>query len=169
MTHNSSSSTFSLGITIALIILIIDQFSKYWLMNIYALPMRGTVEMLPFFNLVTVWNTGVSFGMLNQLGTSNANILIAFAGGLTVTLSVWLYRTQHMFLARALGLIIGGAVANIIDRIRFGAVFDFIDIHAYGYHWPAFNVADAAICVGVVLILVDGFLCTDNTDSSSPS
>lgn len=125
------------------------------------------VEILPFFNLATVWNSGVSFGMFSRMGADNATVLVAFAAGLTTVLIVWLRRTQHSFLARGIGLVIGGAIGNIIDRVRFGAVFDFIDVHAYGYHWPAFNIADAAICIGVGLILLDGFLCND-TPSSSP-
>lgn len=160
---------FAYGIIIALTVLAMDQMLKFWLMIHYALPMRGTVEILPFFNLVAVWNTGISFGMLNEMGASNSSILIVFAAALTTTLLVWLYRTQQRFLARAIGMVVGGAVGNIIDRIRFGGVFDFIDIHLYDYHWPAFNIADAAICIGVILILIDGFLCNNSTHSSSRS
>lgn len=150
---------FAFGIIVALATLIVDQFTKYWMMEIYALPMRGAVEVLPFFNLVTVWNTGISFGMFSR--GDNALALTGLAVGLTTVLLVWLSRTEHSFLARGIGLVIGGAVGNIIDRVRFGAVFDFLDFHALGYHWPAFNVADAAICIGVIIILLDGFLCKD--------
>lgn len=154
---------FAFGIITALATLIVDQVSKHWLLYEYTLPLRRQVEVLPFLNLVTVWNRGVSFGMLQQLGASNAMVLVALGAGLTVMLLVWLWRTNHRFLARALGLVIGGAAGNIVDRVRFGAVFDFIDIHLYGYHWPAFNVADAAICIGVCLILLDGFVCKKST------
>ena len=156
---------FAFGIIIALATLILDQFSKYWLIQTYALHLREPVEMTSFFNLVVVWNTGISFGMFSSLGINNAHMLIIFAALLTTVLLVWLWRTSDSFLARGIGLVIGGAIGNIIDRIHFGAVFDFIDIHAYGWHWPALNIADMAICIGVVIILIDGFLC----DRSSPS
>lgn len=160
---------FAYGIIIALITLALDQYSKYWMMVEYALPARGTVEITSFFNLVTVWNTGVSFGMFNEMGADNATILIVFAAVLTAVLLGWLWRAQHRLLAGALGLVVGGALGNIIDRVQYGAVFDFLDIHAMGYHWPAFNIADAAICVGVGLILLDGFICNDSTSPSQPS
>lgn len=148
------------GIIVALAVVIIDQVSKYWLLYNYMLPKRDPVEITPFFNLVEVWNPGISFGMLTQFGLDNKTALIAIACGLIVMLVSWLNKVKHPFLARAIGLIIGGAVGNIIDRARLGAVFDFIDIHAYGYHWPAFNIADAAISIGVILIIFDSiYLC----------
>lgn len=155
---------FAYGIIIALTIVTLDQISKWWLLHVYHLPERGIVEILPFFNLVTVKNYGVSFGMLQQFGVENRTVMIALTVGITVSILVWLSHTTHRFLARGLGLVIGGATGNIIDRWRFGAVFDFLDFHIKGWHWPAFNVADAAICIGVLLILCDSFLC-----KSSPS
>ena len=146
------------GTVVALAIIILDQISKWWLMSQYQLPLHAPVELLPFLNLVVVFNHGISFGMLSDVGLSNANILIIITSFITAFLFGWLKKADHVFLARALGLVIGGAIGNIIDRFRFGAVFDFVDVHAMGYHWPAFNVADASICIGVFLLLIDG-LC----------
>jgi signal peptidase II len=154
---------FVYGIIVALTIIILDQLSKWWLISSYQLIERGLVEITPFFNLVVVYNHGVSFGMLRDFGVDNRMIMIALTSGLTVGILVWLWRTKHAFLARGLGLVIGGAIGNIIDRIRFGAVFDFLDFHFMGWHWPAFNIADSAIFIGVCLILLDSFLC--NTTS----
>lgn len=150
------------GLIVALTVLIVDQVSKWWLLTHYQLSLHAPVELLPFVNLVEVYNSGISFGMLSQFGMSSATWLIAVAIFITTALCVWLSKVEHVFLARAIGLVIGGAVANIVDRYRFGAVFDFIDVHAAGWHWPAFNVADSAICIGVILMVVDG-LCRKET------
>jgi signal peptidase II len=108
------------------------------------LPRVAGVEVTPFFNLVTVWNFGVSFGMFNRGSDEAAWVFALIAAAITAVL-----------VTVALGSVIGGAVGNVIDRLRFGAVFDFLDVHAAGWHWPAFNVADAAIAVGVGLLLLD--------------
>lgn len=130
-----------------------DQASKAWMLEVVLDPPR-TIEMLPFFNLVTVWNRGISFGLLASDTPWAAWALGAAALAIAGGLCVWLYRTQNPAEAVALGLIIGGAVGNVIDRIRLGAVFDFLDFHAFGYHWPAFNIADAAITCGAVFLVV---------------
>ena len=101
------------------------------------------------------WNRGVSFGMFNTASPYNAWVLSAIALGIVAALAVWLRRAGRPFLAAAIGLVMGGALGNVVDRLRFGAVFDFLDLHAVGYHWPAFNVADSAITVGAVLLVVD--------------
>jgi len=85
-------------------------------------------------------------------------LLSGLAGAVVVALVFWLRRVDHPLPGIALGLIIGGALGNVLDRVRYGAVVDFLDVHALGYHWPAFNVADSAICVGAALLLVDGLL-----------
>lgn len=155
-----------LGIFVACITLALDQYSKYWLLEVYGMLERQQVAVFPGFNLVAVWNYGVSFGMFHSLGLDNANILIIFAALLTLVLMVWLVRAKQRFLSIALGLVIGGALGNIIDRARFGAVFDFLDVYIGAMHWPAFNIADSAICIGVCFILIDSFLCnTKKTDS----
>ncbi len=145
-----------LGLAVALLILIADQVSKYFLLDLMQQNPQGIV-ITPFFNLVLVWNTGVSFGLFQEDSTTRSWTLIGLAVAMLVWLLVWLWRAQGRLVAAALGLIIGGAIGNIIDRYRFGAVFDFLDFHVFGWHWPAFNVADSAIVVGVCLLLLDGF------------
>jgi signal peptidase II len=107
---------------------------------------------------VRVWNTGVSFGLFGSAGASAAWVLSGLALAVVIGLTVWLSRTAEKPAAIGLGLVIGGALGNVVDRIRFGAVFDFLDFHAFGVHWPAFNIADAAIVVGAAVLLVDGLL-----------
>ena len=119
------------------------------------LPRVAGVEVTSFFNLVTVWNFGVSFGMFNRGSDEAAWVFAAIAAAITAVLIAWLRRAPNLLVTVALGSAIGGAVGNVIDRLRFGAVFDFLDVHAAGWHWPAFNVADAAIAVGVGLLLLD--------------
>lgn len=145
------------GLLIAIATLVADQVSKLYFLDLMQQNPAGIV-VTPFFNLVMVWNTGVSFGLFQEDSTFRSWTLIAVALGVLVWLGLWLWRTRTRMAAISLGLIIGGAIGNVIDRLRFGAVFDFLDFHAFGQHWPAFNVADSAIVVGVVLLVLDGFL-----------
>ncbi len=109
----------------------------------------------PFLNLVTVWNRGVSFGFLAGHDEARVYFLVGMALALIAVLAVWLMRAQNRLLVIALSLIIGGALGNIIDRLRFGAVADFIDFHIGAWHYPAFNGADSFIVLGVCLIILD--------------
>jgi signal peptidase II len=143
-----------LGLGIAGLIVVLDQLSKWAILTLLDDP----VAVTPFFNLVVAWNRGVSFGMFDSASALGPWLLSGLALVVVVALLFWLRRADHPFVAVALGLIIGGALGNVIDRLRFGAVVDFLDVHGFGYHWPAFNVADSAICVGAVLLLVDGLL-----------
>lgn len=145
------------GLLIAVATLVADQISKLFFLDLMQQNPQGIV-VTPFFNLVMVWNTGVSFGLFQEDSDFRSWTLIAVALGVMVWLGLWLWRTRTWLAAVALGLIIGGAIGNVIDRLRFGAVFDFLDFHAFGQHWPAFNVADSAIVVGVVVLILDGFL-----------
>lgn len=144
------------GLLIALAILVADQISKLFFLDLMQQSPAGIV-VTPFFNLVMVWNTGVSFGLFQEDSNFRSWTLIAVALAVLVWLGVWLWRCRSGLVAAALGMIIGGAIGNVIDRYRFGAVFDFLDFHAFGQHWPAFNLADSAIVVGVGLLLLDGF------------
>ncbi|MFC7693690.1 signal peptidase II [Paeniroseomonas aquatica] len=110
--------------------------------------------MLPFLDLVLVHNRGVTFGLLASDHPAGRWLLILLTGTITVALLVWLRRAQNRTQAAALGLIIGGALGNLMDRLRHGAVTDFLDFHAQGYHWPAFNLADSGIVLGVALLLI---------------
>lgn len=159
-----------LGFAVDLVIL--DQLSKWavseFLMRtdgeslglwswIVSAPERldfGRVEVLPFFNLVMVWNQGVSFGLFNQDTDYGPLMLVALALVISAGFGVWLFRSTSILQMAGLAMVIGGAIGNVIDRLRFGAVMDFLDVHAFGYHWPAFNVADSAIVIGVGVLMV---------------
>lgn len=145
------------GLAVAAVILLADQVSKMVFLDIISQHSPPVIQVTPFFNLVQVWNTGVSFGLFQEDSAARSWTLIGVAAAVLVWLTVWLWRAQNRLVAIALGGIIGGAIGNIIDRVRFGAVFDFVDLHAFGWHWPAFNVADSAIVVGVGLLLLDSF------------
>lgn len=143
-----------LGLAAAVVLFVVDQASKWLIVGVVMQPPR-IIEVTPFFNLVMAWNRGVSFGLFASDSTLAPWLLTALALAIAVALVVWLARAETRLQAFAIGLIIGGALGNVIDRVRFGAVADFLDFHAAGYHWPAFNAADSAITVGVVLLLYD--------------
>jgi signal peptidase II len=145
-----------LGLAIAAAVAVIDQLVKWWIID-WLVEQRGYVEILPFFNLVMVWNRGVSFGLLGDSDVAPF-LMAGVAGVVVIGLVIWLARVEERLLAASIGLIIGGALGNIVDRLVHGAVADFVDLHAGGYHWPAFNVADAAITVGVAIMLIDSLL-----------
>lgn len=147
-----------LGFIIIIVTLLLDQFSKNWVLASYGGGSRLIEEVLPFFNLVMVWNRGVSFGMFSNHPEWMPIILTLVALAITAILFVWLFKATERFTVIAISLVIGGALGNIIDRVRFGAVVDFLDFHAYGYHWPAFNIADSAIFIGVVLLLIESIM-----------
>lgn len=144
-----------LGFLIIALILVLDQLSKNWVLLAYGEISRSIAEVTPFFNLVMVWNRGVSFGMFSDHPNWMPTILTVVAVAITGFLFTWMWKEKKQFTIIALALVIGGAIGNVVDRIRFGAVVDFLDFHAFGYHWPAFNIADAAIFIGVVLLLIE--------------
>lgn len=144
-----------IGIITAVLAAIADQISKGLIFS-YLTHSGPLVEIFPFFNLVTAWNTGVSFSMFNNLGSAGIYILSGFSLFVALMLLCWLKKEQSRYMQIALGLIIGGALGNVIDRLRFGAVFDFLDVHVGFHHWPAFNLADSFICIGAVLVLASG-------------
>jgi signal peptidase II len=148
-----------LGIALAGLVALGDQLSKSWIVGYLAEPTRGGVEPLAsFFSLVFVRNRGVSFGLFNGDSPANAMLFSLVAAVVVAGLMVWLWRTSSLLVGLALGLIAGGAVGNVIDRLRFGAVTDFLDFHWGEWHFPAFNLADSAITVGVGLLVIDGLL-----------
>ena len=143
-----------IGLGIAAVVLVLDQITKWVILEMVMQPPR-TIEVTGFFNLVMVWNRGVSFGLFANEAEATRWVLIAVALAITAALVVWLRRADRGLLVVAIGLVIGGAVGNVIDRLQYGAVADFLDFHLLGYHWPAFNIADSAISIGVVLILIE--------------
>jgi signal peptidase II len=144
-----------LGLGLALAVTLADQLSKLWLIG--WLGAGGPVEVLPVFNLVMVWNRGVSFGLFGaaELGPWP---FVALSAAIVAGLLLWLRRVAQRWLGLAIGAVVGGAVGNVVDRIRYGAVADFFDFHVAGYHWPAFNLADAAIVLGVAAIVLEALL-----------
>jgi signal peptidase II len=145
------------GLVVAAGVLVLDQAVKFAMLKYLIEGFRPSVELLPFFNLVVVWNYGVSFGMFNTGSSSAAWLFAALAMAIVAGLVWWLGNAENGLVVVALGLVVGGAVGNVVDRLRFGAVFDFLDFHVLGWHWPAFNVADAGISVGVACLFFDAF------------
>lgn len=150
------------GILTALVTLAADQASKLWLLNVFDLARRGVVQVTPFFDLVLAWNIGISFGWLQNDSQAAQLALMAVKGIAVVALAIWMARSHTMLATVALGLIIGGALGNGIDRLAYGAVVDFallhIEIAGNTYNWYVFNLADVAIVAGVAALLYDSFL-----------
>jgi len=145
---------------IALLVIALDQASKAWVL--YDLMNPPTVmHIFPFLDLVLAWNKGVGFGLLKAHSLWGTLALIAIALSISGVLGVWIWRTTDKLMLWSLSMIIGGALGNIIDRLRFeGAVVDFIyvPVYIFGYHFPAFNVADSAITVGVCLLILESYV-----------
>ena len=153
-----SGRMMRVGLVLAAIVLLADQASKYWVLNGLDLPALGSIAVLPVLNLTMVWNHGVTFGMGAGLGSAGPWLLTAVAIMVVLLLGIWMGRTDRLRVAAALGAISGGAVGNVIDRLRFGAVVDFIHAHAFGWSWYVFNVADASIVCGVGVLMLDSLL-----------
>jgi signal peptidase II len=150
------------GIIAAFVVLALDQASKLWLLNVFDIAHRGAVKLAPFFDLVLAWNVGISFGWFqNESPVAQIGLMVIKAAAVIV-LGVWMAWSRTLIATVALGLIIGGAVGNAIDRLAYGAVVDFALFHVqFGektYNWYVFNLADAAIVAGVAALLYDSFL-----------
>jgi lipoprotein signal peptidase len=145
----------SLGLIAAVLVLAADQASKWAMLSVLDLPQRGVITLAPELNLAMVWNRGVTFGLLTGFGAWGHLLLAGLAICVVILLGIWLRRAETPLAATALGAIAGGAIGNVIDRLRFGAVVDFIDAHLGNWHWYVFNVADAAIVCGVIALAID--------------
>ena len=146
---------------LAVLVIGLDQITKVWVLGSFRYGDR--LPVTDFFNLVLVMNSGAAFSFLSQAGGWQKWFFV----GLALVVSIWLCieirrHAQERLLPLAFTLVLGGALGNAIDRLRFGAVVDFLDFHAAGWHWPAFNVADSAITVGVVLLLWQQFTHKDS-------
>lgn len=173
-----SASKPVVGFSLAVDIIVLDQLVKWlileyvirnevqphgikydlvdWLLKAPSrLPTGTSVELLPFFNLTMVWNEGISFGLFHGTGIW---LLVGLSLIITAVFSVWLTRATGWLQAISLAMVIGGAIGNVIDRLRFGAVADFFDFHIGSWHYPAFNIADCAIVVGIALLVLDGIV-----------
>jgi signal peptidase II len=148
-----------LGLAVAIAAAAVDQASKLWVIFGTDLGTRGSITLLPFLDLVLTWNTGISYGLFPQEGPLGQWALLALKAIAAVLLWVWLARASSRLTAVALGLIIGGAVGNAIDRLAYGAVADFVLLHvttaSFNFKWYVFNIADAAIVAGVVGLLYE--------------
>jgi signal peptidase II len=145
-----------LGIVALLVVLAADQASKTWILEGLDLPRLGRVDLLPVLSLTMVWNHGVTFGLFKAQGAWGPLLLVGVAAVIVAALGLWLRRAESRLVAVSLGAIAGGAVGNVLDRLRFGAVVDFIHLHVGGWSWYVFNVADAAIVCGVAALVLDG-------------
>ncbi len=142
---------------LSLLVIVADQISKTVMVN--WLDLYETVPVVPFFNLTMAHNTGAAFSFLAGAGGWQRWFFVVLAGLISVVLIIWMRRLAQTAKLEAisLALIIGGAIGNVIDRLIYGYVIDFLDVYAGSYHWPAFNIADSAICVGAVLLIIDSF------------
>ncbi|MCD8563317.1 MAG: signal peptidase II [Alphaproteobacteria bacterium] len=162
------------GLLVIVFVILADQLSKWAITEKLLRPMGehssfgffswlsqaperlppARVELMPFFNIVMVWNEGVSFGLFNNLAVPIPVLLSGFSLLLSAAFIIWMLRTTSCATALALALIVGGALGNVIDRLRFGAVIDFLDFYIGNWHWPAFNLADSCIVLGVLGLIV---------------
>lgn len=150
------------GLIAAIVTLALDQASKLWLLYVFDIGHRGTVQVTPFFDLVLAWNIGISFGWFQNDSQIAQIALMAIKAVAVIALAIWMARSQTVIATVALGLIIGGAIGNAIDRFAYGAVVDFalfhLQIGGKPFNWYVFNVADVAIVAGVAALLYDSFL-----------
>lgn len=151
-----------LGILAAVVALALDQASKLWLLYGFELARKGVVPVTSFFDLVLAWNTGISYGWFSDQGPTGQMLMLAFKAVAVVALAIWMARSTTRLATIGLGLIIGGAIGNAIDRLAYGAVVDFalfhVEIAGKTYNWYVFNVADVAIVVGVMALLYDSLI-----------
>lgn len=147
---------------LSLLALILDQASKLVIDG--SMRLYQSIPVAPFFSLTYVHNTGAAFSFLSEAGGWQRWLFSGLALTVSVALTVWLARLKRReyLLAAGLALVLGGALGNLIDRLRYGYVIDFLDLYYRNWHWPAFNIADSAITVGVALIIIDSFRSENN-------
>jgi signal peptidase II len=150
------------GLAVAAVAGLLDQATKLWILFVYELGSRGPVAVGPYFDLVLTWNTGISYGLLQQDGPFGQWALLTLKVVAVALLWIWLARTPSRLTALALGLIMGGAIGNAIDRIAYGAVADFVLFHirtpTWNFNWYVFNLADVAIVAGVAVLLYESLI-----------
>jgi signal peptidase II len=157
-----------LGLGIAIFAVALDQLHKYWMLAVYEIQNKGRVPITPFLDLVYVKNTGISYGLLLQETRQGQWLLAGFAGLAVIAMACWLARgVSTGLVAASLGLVMGGAASNAIDRVALGGVADFFSLHALGFYWYVFNLADIAIVAGVIGLLYDSFVPSRNDASKA--
>ncbi len=147
----------ALGLATAALSFGLDQTHKWWMLGAFDIAHRQPIRVTSFLDLVLVWNRGISYGLFASHAGAVRLGLIALALAISAGLAVWLLRVRSAFKAMAIGLIIGGALANMLDRVVHGAVADFFLFHLGGWNWYVFNLADCAIVAGVAMLLYDSF------------
>ena len=158
------------GFLIASVTLALDQANKLWLLDVYDIANRQPVRLAPFFDVVMARNPGISYSLLSAHSPAGRWALFAFTAVATLLIGFWLWRTATRLVALGLGLILGGAIGNAVDRFSYGWVADFYYFHVGSFHWYVFNLADVAIVVGVAMLLVDSlFLAARRTLPASAS
>lgn len=155
------------GVTIAALAYVIDQTHKYWMIEIYRIAERGRVEVTSFFDLVMVWNPGISYGLFPQDENVGRLILIGLSALAMLILFLWMSNAANRLVASSLALIIGGALGNLTDRLTHGAVADFFSFHYAGFYWYVFNIADVAITIGVFGLVLDWLIPSHTKVSKS--
>jgi signal peptidase II len=155
-----------LGLGLAVTTVGLDQVHKWWMLTAFDIQSKGRVAVLPFLDLEFVKNTGVSYGLFLQNTRQGQWILASFAGLAVCAMAVWLARgVTNKLVAASVGLIMGGAASNAVDRLSLGGVADFFLLHAYGFYWYVFNLADVAIVAGVIGLVYDS-LTASRKDAS---
>jgi signal peptidase II len=157
----------ALGLAIAAAVCLVDQAHKVWMLFLFDIASREPVVLTPFLEMVLVWNRGISYGLLQQDSPNGPLILAGLMLVAAISLTVWLSRTDSRLAAIALGLIIGGAIGNAIDRLLYGAVADFFHFHMGDFSWYVFNIADVAIVAGVGLLLYESLVGKGRPDAAA--
>ncbi len=152
-----------LGLVVGLAVFALDQAQKWWMLDVYGIAARGRVVVTPFLDLVYIKNIGISYSLLDQDSYGGQLMLATFGVAAVFALWVWLSRgAGNRLMGASLGLIMGGALGNALDRVRLGGVADFFSLHAFGFYWYVFNIADMAIVAGVIGLLYESFLGSRN-------
>jgi signal peptidase II len=152
-----------LGLVIAVIALAADQLHKYWMLEVYRIAEKGRVAVTPFLDLVMAWNPGISYGLFPADGATGRLVLVGLSALAVIALFLWMSNAGSRLIAIAIGLIIGGAVGNLIDRMVYGAVADFFSFHYAGFYWYIFNIADVTITAGVIGLIIDWLFGSHDT------
>jgi signal peptidase II len=150
-------NTKTLASITAILTIILDYISKYYTLELFKDNEHMVLKITSFFNIVLAWNKGITFGLFNK-SSFGPIVFIVIAGAIACCLYVWMLRSNKKSEIYALSFIIGGAIGNIIDRIKYGAVVDFLDFYIKDYHWHTFNLADSFICIGVTILLFENIM-----------